>query len=247
MDLPVIRVIFHVADQRSDMAITGFENIITRDQREPAFGSGNRDVDHTCIVDEIQAFRAFVVSQEAKGEYLILLDAESQIVNVGWIESLLNQAQRPEVGVVGVRLVDREGTITQAGLVLGLNGGVGSGFVGEPKTSRGYMQRLVVEQNYSAVSSACLMIAKALYDSLGGLDEEAFAESLGDVDLCLKAAQAGYLTVWTPHVQVVHSGVVNAPQPALGALAGKWAAQFAQDEAYNANLDLDGKGFTLAV
>ncbi|RMQ13647.1 Glycosyl transferase, group 2 protein [Pseudomonas viridiflava] len=188
-----------------------------------------------------------LVSQEARGEYLILLDAESQIVNVGWIESLLNQAQRPEVGVVGVRLVDREGTITQAGLVLGLNGGVGSGFVGEPKTSHGYMQRLVVEQNYSAVSSACLMIAKALYDSLDGLDEEAFAESLGDVDLCLKAAQAGYLTVWTPHVQVVHSGVVNAPEPALGALSGKWAAQFAQDEAYNANLDLNGKGFTLAV
>ncbi|RMR87491.1 glycosyltransferase family 2 protein, partial [Pseudomonas coronafaciens] len=76
----------------------------------------------------------------AGGEYLILLDAESQIVNVGWIESLLNQAQRPEVGVVGAKLVDGEGAVTQAGLVLGLNGGVGSGFVGEPKTATGYMQ-----------------------------------------------------------------------------------------------------------
>ncbi|PHN69440.1 glycosyl transferase family 2 [Pseudomonas syringae] len=188
-----------------------------------------------------------LVSQEAKGEYLILLDAESQIVNVGWIESLLNQVQRPEVGVVGARLVDREGTVTQAGLILGLNGGVGSGFVGEPKTSQGYMQRLVVEQNYSAVSSACLIIAKELFDALGGLDEGAFAESLGDVDLCLKAAQAGYLTVWTPHVQVVHSGVVHAPEQALGALIGKWSTQFAQDEAYNANLDRNGRGFTLAV
>ncbi|RMQ44898.1 Glycosyl transferase, group 2 protein [Pseudomonas cichorii] len=188
-----------------------------------------------------------LVSQEAKGEYLILLDAQSQIVNVGWIESLLNQAQRPEVGIVGVRLVDREGTVTQAGLILGLNGGIGSAFVGESKKSRGYMQRLVVEQNYSAVSSACLMIGKALFDGLDGLDEGVFAEALGDVDLCLKAGQAGYLTVWTPHVQVVHSGVVNAPDEARAALIDKWSAQFAQDEAYNRNLDLNGQGFTLAA
>ncbi|RMU67922.1 Glycosyl transferase protein [Pseudomonas syringae pv. aptata] len=91
------------------------------------------------------------------------------------------------------------------------------------------------------------MIAKELYNTVGGLDEEAFAEALGDVDLCLKAAQAGYLTVWTPHVQVVHSGVLHAPQQAREALMDKWSAQFAQDEAYNVNLDLHGKGFTLAV
>ncbi|MBX8491508.1 glycosyltransferase [Pseudomonas cichorii] len=188
-----------------------------------------------------------LVSQEAKGEYLILLDAQSQIVNVGWIESLLNQAQRPEVGIVGVRLVDREGTVTQAGLILGLNGGVGSGFVGESKKSRGYMHRLVVEQNYSAVSSACLMIEKSLFDAVGGLDEGEFAEALSDVDLCLKAAQAGYLTVWTPHVQVVHSGVVNAPDEARTALIDKWSAQFAHDEAYSRNFDLNGQGFTLAA
>ncbi|WP_425299417.1 glycosyltransferase family 2 protein, partial [Pseudomonas viridiflava] len=100
---------------------------------------------------------------------------------------------------------------------------VGSGFVGESKTSKGYMRRLVVEQNYPAVSSACLMIAKELYDALGGLDAEAFAEALSDIDLCLKSAQAGYLTVWTPHVQVVHDGVVHAPQQALTALMDKWS------------------------
>lgn len=187
-----------------------------------------------------------LVSQEAKGEYLVLLDAESQIVNVGWIESLLNQAQRPEVGVVGVRLVDKDGVVTQAGLILGFNGGVGSAFVGESKKSRGYMQRLVVEQNYSAVSSACLMIGKELFNAVGGLDEGEFAEVLGDVDLCLKAGQAGYLTVWTPHVQVVHPGHVNTTDRALAALLDRWSAQFEQDEAYSANLSLSGPGFTLA-
>lgn len=185
------------------------------------------------------------ISREAKGEYLILLEADSQIVNVGWIESLLNQAQRPEVGVVGVKLIEREGTVTQAGLILGFNGGVGSAFVGESKRSRGYMQRLVVEQNYSAVSAACLMIRKEVFDGVDGLDEGAFAESLADVDLCLKVAQAGYLTVWTPHVQVVHRGAVEASDTALGALIDKWSAQFAQDEAYSKNFALQGAGFTL--
>jgi glycosyltransferase domain-containing protein len=187
------------------------------------------------------------VSQQAQGEYLILLDAQSQVVNVGWIELLLNQAQRPEVGVVGARLIDPEGTITQAGLILGLNGGVGSAFVGEPKAARGYMQRLVVDQNYSAVSSACLVIRKELYDAVGGLDEDSFAEALGDVDLCLKVGHSGYLTVWTPHVQVVHPGLVNVSHEALVALKSKWAASFEQDEAYNRNLSLAGEAFTLAA
>jgi GT2 family glycosyltransferase len=199
--------------------------------------------------DERQSSSALrnMVSQEAKGEYLILLDAESQIVNVGWIESLLNQAQRPEVGVVGVKLIDPKGTVTQAGLILGLSGGVGSAFVGESKTSTGYMHRLVVEQNYSAVSSACLMIGKELYDAVGGLDEGPFAEALADVDLCLKASQAGYLTVWTPHVQVIHHGAVKSNDHALQALRGKWSAHFEHDQAYNTNLDLNGPGFTLGT
>lgn len=187
------------------------------------------------------------LSLEAKGEYLIMLDTQSQIVNVGWIESLLNQAQRPEVGVVGVKLVDREGNVTQAGLIPGFNGGVGSPFVGVSKNSRGYMQRLVVEQNYSAVSAACLMIGKDLYDAVGGLDEGAFADALGDVDLCLKVGQAGYLTVWTPHVQVVHSGVIRTTEAALASLKGKWASPFEQDESYNKNLALNGQGFTLVA
>jgi len=187
------------------------------------------------------------LSQQAKGEYLIVLDAESQIVNVGWIESLLNQAQRPEVGVVGAKLVDAEGAVTQAGLILGFNGCVGSAFVGESKRSRGYMQRLVVEQNYSAVSGACLMIGKALFEAVGGMDGEVFAEGLADVDLCLKVAQAGYLTVWTPNVQIVHCGVVQASNTVRQALTDKWSLPFKQDQAYNTNLDLNGQGYTLTA
>ncbi|RBB99823.1 TIGR00180 family glycosyltransferase [Pseudomonas sp. MWU12-2115] len=184
-------------------------------------------------------------SQEAQGEYLVLLAADSEVVNPNWLESLLNHAQRPEVGIVGAKMIDRDGKISQAGLILGLNGGVGSAFIGETHTTEGYMQRLVVEQNYSAVSKVCLMVRKELFDALGGLDEVTFADGFSDVDLCLKAGQAGYLTVWTPLVQVLHTGELPQAPEALAALREKWSAAFARDPAYNANLALTGKGFTL--
>ncbi|WP_434705386.1 TIGR00180 family glycosyltransferase [Pseudomonas sp. Z1-12] len=184
-------------------------------------------------------------SQEAKGDYLVTLAADSEVVNVNWIESLLNQALRPEVGVVGAKLVERDGRITQAGLILGLNDEVGSAFIGEPKTARGYMNRLVVEQNCSAVSFACLMISKQLFEAADGIDTGLFDDALGDVDLCLRVDQAGYLTVWTPHVQVIQPGVLASTPEALTALREKWAGAFAQDRFYNGNLALQGAGFAL--
>lgn len=184
-------------------------------------------------------------SGQAQGEYLVLLAADSEIVNPNWIELLLNHAQRPEVGIVGAKLIDRSGKISQAGLILGLNGGVGSPFVGDKNAAEGYMQRLVVDQNYSAVSKVCLMVRKKLFDALDSLDAVSFADGFSDVDLCLKAGQAGYLVVWTPLVQVLHNGDLPQAPEALQALREKWSNAFAQDPAYNANLALSGKGFTL--
>lgn len=183
--------------------------------------------------------------QQAKGEYLILLSAHSEIVGPNWIDALLNQAMRPEVGVVGAKLLDRQGKVSQAGLILGLNGGVGPAFVGEPKDAAGYLHRLLLDQSYSAVSDACLMVRAELFDAVGGLDEAQFADAFADVDLCLKLGQAGYLIVWTPQVQVVHPGTLPVAPAALAALQGKWAEAFAHDLAYNKNLDLTGKGFSL--
>jgi GT2 family glycosyltransferase len=104
-----------------------------------------------------------------------------------------------------------------------------------------------VEQNYSAVSGACMMIRKDLYEAVGGLDEEHFDEAFADIDLCLKAADAGYLIVWCPQAQMLHPGLLpDAPQTAA-ALQDKWRARFTQDVAYNQNLALTGKGFTLGA
>lgn len=184
-------------------------------------------------------------SQHAQGEYLVTLAADSEVVNVNWIESLLNQVLRPEVGIAGAKLIDPEGRVTQAGLILGFNDGVGSPFVGEPKAARGYMNRLVVEQNCSAVSFACLMISRQLFEAADGVDVEHFAEAFGDVDLCLRVGQAGYLTVWTPHVEVIQSGVLAQSPAARQAFGEKWSDALAHDPFYNKNLAANGSGFAL--
>lgn len=186
-------------------------------------------------------------SQQAKGEYLVLLDSDAEIVNPNWIETLLNHAQRPEIGVVGVKLTDATGNVTQAGLLLGFDGGVSAAFAGETKDAFGYQQRLIADQNYSAVCAACLMIGSSLFQEVGGLDEDMFGDSLSDVDLCLKVGQAGFLTVWTPYVQVIHPGEVVQTLTALAALRAKWATAFAHDLAYNRNLSQTGSSFTLGA
>ncbi|MGE8485173.1 MAG: TIGR00180 family glycosyltransferase [Pseudomonas sp.] len=186
-----------------------------------------------------------LASREGKGEYLVLFSAEAEVVSANWLDSLLNQAQRPEVGIVGAKLVDGRGVTTQGGLILGLNGLIGSVFVGESKDTKGYLFGNQVEQNYSAVSGACLMIRKELFEGVGCLDEEHFDTAYADIDLCLKIADAGYLTVWCPQAQIRHPGVLADDPQSAAALRDKWQARFAQDFAYNQNLALTGKGFTL--
>ncbi|ROM78299.1 glycosyl transferase family 2 [Pseudomonas brassicacearum] len=186
-------------------------------------------------------------SAQAKGEYLVLLSAEVQVINANWLDSLLNQAQRPEVGVVGSKQMDNRGITTQAGLVLKPDGRVASVFVGERKDAKGYLNGHQAEQNYSAVSGACLMIRKDLFEAVGGLDEDHFAEAFADVDLCLKAADAGYLTVWTPQAQMLHAGTFPDAPEAADALRDKWQARFNHDAARNPSLALTGTGFALGT
>ncbi|HET7301507.1 MAG TPA: glycosyltransferase, partial [Oleiagrimonas sp.] len=197
-------------------------------------------------------------AREARGEYLILLNNDTAILHEDWIEALLNHAQRPEVGIVGAKLHYPDGRIQHGGVVLGLRGPADHPFIGGAINAPGYMQRLQVDQNYTAVTAACLMIRKSVYGEVGGLDED-FKVSYNDVDLCLKVREAGYLTVWTPYARLMHEGSVSqtkvdkATQEAKGkrfrgeqqAMYRKWLPVLADDPAYNRNLGLTGAGFDL--
>ncbi|MFN3737491.1 rhamnan synthesis F family protein [Hydrogenophaga sp.] len=200
--------------------------------------------------------------QQARGEYLVLLNNDTAIIDGQWMGALLNHAQRPEVGAVGAKLLFPDGRIQHAGVVLGLRGPAEHPFIGQPMDAPGVMQRLRVDQNYTAVTAACLMVRKEAYLAVGGLDEADFKVSYNDIDFCLKLVQAGYLNVWTPHALVMHEGSVSqnaalqqvdpkaqqakrerflAEQDALYA---KWMPAIARDPAYNANLSLQGNSFS---
>lgn len=200
-----------------------------------------------------------MAAREARGEYLVLLNNDTAIISESWLDELLNHALRPEVGIVGAKLLYPDGRIQHAGVVLGLRGPADHPFIGEPMDAPGYMQRLQVDQNYSAVTAACLMIRKSLYEEVGGLEEESFKVSYNDVDLCLKVRETGHLIVWTPHAVVMHEGSVSQkridPKAAeakrkrfIGeqdAMYEKWLPALANDPAYNRNLSLNGRGFEL--
>lgn len=180
----------------------------------------------------------------AQGEYLLLLSGEAVAVSDGWLDELLNHAQRPEVGVVGGKLLSGDGRIDQAGLLLGLRGPAGRAFAGEAMDSAGYLQRLQVDQNYSAVSDACLMVRAEIYDQVGGLDTTLSAYR--DVDFCLRVRSAGYLTVWAAHAVLMHDHVYREPGVAeQDALYERHLPDIARDPAYNRNLALSGRGFDL--
>ena len=193
----------------------------------------------------------------ARGEYLVLLNNDTAVIDGDWLDALLHHAQRPEVGVVGAKLLFPDGTIQHAGVVLGLCGVADHPFIRDPMQSNGYLHRLQVDQNYSAVTAACLMIHTELYHQVGGLDEADLTVSFNDVDLCLKVGQAGRLIVWTPYAVLMHENSVSQHTVDTTRLQDKrerfkreqstmyqrWLPLLANDPAYNRNLTLEGSGF----
>ena len=202
------------------------------------------------------AINNFAVSH-ARGEYLVLLNNDTAVIDGDWLGAMLHHAQRPEVGIVGAKLLFPNGNIQHAGVVLGLRGVADHPFIDSPMLSNGYLHRLQIDQNYSAVTAACMMIRTALYRQVGGMDEAGLGVSYNDVDLCLKVGQAGQLVVWTPYAVLMHEANVSqnkvdkTTQEAKrerfkreqAVMYQRWLPQLANDPAYNRNLTLEGSGF----
>lgn len=197
---------------------------------------------------------------EASGEYVLLLNNDIQIITVNWMEELLMYAQRPDVGAVGAKLYYPDKTIQHAGVVIGLGAHRTAGHVHyrQKRENLGYMGRLCYAQNMSAVTGACLLVKKALYEEAGGLDES-FTVSLNDVDFCLKLRRLGYLNVFTPFAEAYHYESASRGSDMTGEAAAryndesarfreKWKAELeAGDPYYNPNFSLDKSDFSLRV
>ena len=189
------------------------------------------------------------VAQASTAEYLLLLEPSCILIQPDWLDILLDQAQRPEVGAVGPRICDAQGRILEAGMLLGLDDAASAAFAGESSQAPGYLSRLQLVQDYSALGSNCLLLKRELVLALDGWDAERFPLAYGQVDFCLRLRRAGYLNVWTPQATVVQDGLDGAAvdrqrEREREALQERWLAVLARDPAYNPQLSLAGSGFT---
>ncbi len=196
----------------------------------------------------------------ASGEYILLLNNDTEVITVNWMEELLMYAQREDVGAVGAKLFYGDKTIQHAGVVIGLGAHRTAGHTHykQHRQNLGYMGRLCYAQNVTAVTGACLMVKKRLFQEVGGLDE-GFVVSLNDVDFCLKLREKGLLNVFTPFAELFHYESASRGADDTGEKARryekeserfreKWkAALEAGDPYYNPNFSLDRSDFSLKI
>lgn len=194
--------------------------------------------------------------KHAEGKYLLLLNNDTEIISCDWIQEMLMYAQRSDVGAVGAKLYYEDDTIQHAGLGIGLLTLAGHLHRGFDRRHPGYMGRLIYAQDLSAVTFACVMIPRHVWDEVGGLDES-FAVAFNDVDMCMRIRKAGYLIVWTPYAELYHyesksRGLEDTPEKKkrfegeVKRFQERWKAELAAgDPYYNPNLSLDREDFSL--
>ena len=141
--------------------------------------------------------------KHARGDYLLLLNNDVEVIATDWLEELTANCQRKDVGIVGARLYYPDDTIQHAGIVIGIGGVAGALFVGMPRMFTGYLHKAAIQQDLSAVTAACMMVKRSVYEELGGLEEE-LKVAFNDVDFCLRAREKGYLVVYDPNVELYH-------------------------------------------
>ncbi len=188
------------------------------------------------------------------GDYLLLLNNDTVVITPDWLQEMLMFAQRGDVGAVGAMLYYADGTVQHAGVTVGLGSVAGHPNRYVRRGDSGYFGRLLYAQNLSAVTGACLMMPRAVWDAVGGLDE-GYAVAYNDVDLCLRIREAGYLIVWTPHAELYHCeyksrGLDDTPEKRQRYLSEvrrfrtRWAKVLEDgDPYYNPNLSTAGEDY----
>ena len=185
-------------------------------------------------------------AKESDAAWLLFLDDTVEIVDPEWLTIMAEHVQRPEVGAVGARLLNPGSTVEHAGIVVGVNGAAQPAFRGFPAEHPGTNRQLQVTRNCSAVSSACMLTRREVFEQAGGFDEN-LSGALADVDLCLRMRRAGYLIVYTPFAKLYwhepSPAIVDASNEAI--LRERWAHALERDPYYNPNLSRERADFSL--
>jgi GT2 family glycosyltransferase len=201
------------------------------------------------------AINNFAVSH-SDSEYVLFLNNDTEVISPEWIEAMLEHAQREEIGGVGALLYYPDDTVQHAGVILGLGGIAGHSHSRVSRESFGYFGRLKVVHDLSAVTAACMLTRRSIFDQVGGFDESV-THAFNDVDLCLKIREKGYRIVYTPYAELYHHeslsrGYEDTPekqarfQREIDYIYERWKTILeAGDPYYNPNLTLKNSGWTV--
>jgi GT2 family glycosyltransferase len=186
----------------------------------------------------------------ARGEHLLLLNDDTEALHDDWLDAMLEHSQRAEVGAVGAKLLYPDGRLQHVGIILGVCGVAAHAFHQQPGSSFGYGASAVGIRNYSAVSAACLMTRRSVFDEVGGFDPQ-FPIDFNDVDYCLRVRRAGYRVVFTPYARLTHheQASTGRRQPSArdeARFRERWAVVLERDPYYNPNLSRDFADYRLS-
>lgn len=196
--------------------------------------------------------------RQSQGEVIGLINNDIEVINPDWLGELISHAIRPEIGCVGAKLYYDDETIQHAGVILSIGGVAGHSHKGFSRDDHGYFSRLMAIQNVSAVTGACLVVRRDIYDAVGGLDEVNLKVAFNDVDFCLKVSAAGYLNLWTPYSELYHyesksRGLEDTPEKQarfsreVEFMISKWGQRLSVDPFYNPNLTKTREDFSLPL
>ena len=164
--------------------------------------------DRVMVLDYDKPFNYSAINNyavaKARGDFLLLLNNDIEVIADGWLKAMMEHAQRPEVGAVGAKLIFPNETIQHAGITMGIGGVAGHAFKYLPRDADGYFSQLQVVRNTSGVTAACLLTRRDVFEAVGGLDEVNLTVGFNDVDFCLKIREAGYLIIYTPFAELYH-------------------------------------------
>ena len=194
--------------------------------------------------------------QHAKGEYLLFMNNDIELIAKNFVEEMLGFVQREDVGIAGARLLYEDDTIQHAGVVIGFGGIAGHTFIGLHKSENSYFNRAMCAQDYSAVTAACMMSKRSVFDAVGGFTEE-LAVAFNDIDYCMKVRKLGKLVVYAPYAVLHHyesksRGLEDTPEKVerfnreIATFAKRWPEILRDgDPYYNPNLTLRKSNFAL--
>ncbi len=198
-----------------------------------------------------------LAAREARGELLAFVNNDIEATDPGWLREMVSHAVRPAVGAVGARLWYPDDTLQHGGVVLGLGGVGGHAHLRIPRGHPGYFNRAWLQHSCSAVTAACLVMRRQIFEELRGFDEVNLAISFNDIDFCLRLRARGLQIIWTPYANLVHHESASRGHDATRAqqaqfireaawMQERWGRELWRDPFYNPNLTLNPPGYSLA-